>query len=86
MLKKTLIASGFNKRFCLHLCDRGPWLQRLGSCSTAVLMRNLILKTTVAGSGLNLSLRVDLERRLVKTENNKTCNVSLFFDIVHKSR
>lgn len=43
-------------------------------------MRNLILKMTVIGSELNLSLRVELERRLVKTENNKTCNMSLFFD------
>lgn len=68
MMKKTLIASVFNKYFCLHLCNRSPWLQHLGSCSTAVMVRNLIPKTTVAGSELNLSLRVDLERRSVKTE------------------
>ena len=60
-------------------------MEPLGSSLTAAMMRNLVPKMTVTGSELNLSLRAELDRRLVKTENNKTCNMSLFFDIVLKS-
>lgn len=81
-MKETLIASVFNKHFWLRLCTRSPWGERPGSCSAAVTMRNLTRKMTAAGSELNLSSRVELERRSVKTRNHRAWNKSLVFDIV----
>uniref|UniRef100_A0A8I5YJT6 Nucleolar protein 8 n=1 Tax=Pongo abelii TaxID=9601 RepID=A0A8I5YJT6_PONAB len=38
------------------------WVKHRGSCLIAVMTRNLILKMTVKGSKLNLSLRAELDR------------------------
>ena len=41
---------------------KSPWVEPLGSSLTAVMMRNLVLKITITGSELNLSLMAELDR------------------------